>query len=232
MMKPHPILGVIGGMGPEATVEFMARIVKATPARGDADHLHMIVDNNPKIPSRIAALIDRTGESPAPELVRMARNLQSAGATFLAMPCNTAHGYAQDISAAVSIPLLNMVEQAAGKMAVRYRQVGLLASTAVIRLRLYHQAFANHGVAVLHPDDQGAVMEVIMAVKRGDANTGERSVLAGAARALVQRGADVLLIACTELSLLADAIDVPVPVIDTLDVLRDSVIEHIRANPP
>ncbi|MBZ0262497.1 MAG: amino acid racemase [Hyphomicrobiales bacterium] len=230
MTKPHPILGIIGGMGPEATVELMARIVKATPAGDDADHLHMIVDNNPKIPSRIAALIDGTGESPAPELVRMARGLQAAGATFLAMPCNTAHSYAQDISAAVSIPLLNMVDRTADRIAHRYRHVGLLASTAVVRLRLYHRALGDRGMVVLESHVQDEVMEIIKAVKRGKLDEKVRHSFSGAAHALALRGADVLLVACTELSLLADAIDMPVPTVDSLDILRDSVVEYAQAN--
>lgn len=230
MTKPHPILGIIGGMGPEATVELMARIVKATPAGDDADHLHMIVDNNPKIPSRIAALIDGTGESPAPELVRMARGLQAAGATFLAMPCNTAHSYAQDISAVVSIPLLNMVDRTADRIAHRYRHVGLLASTAVVRLRLYHRALGDRGMVVLESHVQDEVMEIIKAVKRGEMDEKVRRSFSGAARALALRGADVLLVACTELSLLANAIDMPVPTVDSLDMLRDSVVEYAQAN--
>src|SRR5579872_2815690 len=90
----HPIIGILGGMGPEATVDLMRRVIAATPARSDADHIHMIVDNNPKVPSRIAAIIETTGPDPAPELIRMAQSLERAGADALAMPCNTAHAYA------------------------------------------------------------------------------------------------------------------------------------------
>ena len=82
------IVGVIGGMGPEATVDFLRRIVAATPARDDADHIRVLVDNNPKIPSRLAALVDGTGEDPLPVLIAMAQGLERQGADFLTMPCN------------------------------------------------------------------------------------------------------------------------------------------------
>src|ERR1700679_257808 len=106
--KQKPV-GVIGGMGPEATVDFLRRIVAATPARDDADHIHVLVDNNPQIPSRIAALIDGHGEDPAPVLCAMARGLEKQGADFLVMPCNTAHYYLQRIARAVNIPVLDMI---------------------------------------------------------------------------------------------------------------------------
>src|ERR1700723_4357749 len=92
--KPmHRIVGIIGGMGPEATVDLMRRVIAATPARDDADHIHLLVDNNPKVPSRIAALIDGTGCDPAPALCEMAKGLEAQGADFLVIPCNTAHYY-------------------------------------------------------------------------------------------------------------------------------------------
>ncbi len=103
------VVGVIGGMGPEATVDFLRRIVAATPAQDDADHIRVLVDNNPKIPSRIAALVDGTGEDPLPILIAMAHGLEKQGADFLVIPCNTAHYYLPRIAEAVSIPLLDMV---------------------------------------------------------------------------------------------------------------------------
>jgi aspartate racemase len=105
----HRVVGIIGGMGPEATVDLMRRVVAKTPAQDDVDHIHLIVESNPKIPSRIAHLVDGKGADPTPELIRIAANLQRAGADALAIPCNTAHAYADSIRRAVSIPLLDMV---------------------------------------------------------------------------------------------------------------------------
>jgi len=103
-------VGVIGGMGPEATVDLMRRVIKATPAHDDSDHIRMIVDNNPTVPSRIKAVIEGIGESPAPILVQMGSKLEAYGADFLVIPCNTAHYYLNDIRSAVSIPVIDMIE--------------------------------------------------------------------------------------------------------------------------
>src|SRR5262245_18952644 len=114
----HPVIGILGGMGPAATIDLMRRVMEATPASDHADHVHLLVDQNPKVPSRIDALINRTGPSPADELVRMARALETQGATALAIACNTAHGYADEIARAVAIPLLDMVQLTAESVAL------------------------------------------------------------------------------------------------------------------
>ena len=102
-------VGILGGMGPEATVLLMQKVIAATPARDDADHIPLIVDQNPQVPSRIRHLIEGVGDDPGPVLAAMARRLQQAGALALAMPCNTAHHYAPAIRAATSVPLIDMV---------------------------------------------------------------------------------------------------------------------------
>ena len=98
------VVGIIGGMGPAATVDLMQRIIDATPARDDIDHLRVLVDNNPKVPSRIAALLEGGGISPAPCMVDMARGLVTAGAQLLAIPCNTAHHYFEEVAGQVDVP--------------------------------------------------------------------------------------------------------------------------------
>ena len=116
-MSAQRVVGIIGGMGPEATVELMRRVTAHTRAEDDVDHAHLLVESNPKIPSRIAHLIEGTGRDPLPEILRVARNLQGAGAEALAIPCNTAHHYADEIQAAVTIPLLHMVKLAVARIA-------------------------------------------------------------------------------------------------------------------
>src|ERR1700744_4565014 len=135
--------GVIGGMGPEATVEFLRRIVAATPADDDADPIHVLVDNNPKIPSRLAAIVEGTGEDPLPTLIGMAKGLEKQGAALLAMPCNTAHYYRPRIAEAVSIPVLDMVALSAA--AVPGKRVGMLASPAVRKVGLYEERLRAAG---------------------------------------------------------------------------------------
>ena len=168
-------VGIIGGMGPEATVELMRRVITRTRAEDDADHVHLLVESNPKIPSRIAHLIEGSGSDPLPEILRVAGNLEGAGAEALAMPCNTAHHYADQIQAAVSIPLLHMVKLSVARIAAAgaAARVGLLASTAVLRVGVYAREFAEQGITGVLPHRQDELMALIRGVKRGD--SGARS---------------------------------------------------------
>jgi aspartate racemase len=215
-------------MGPEAALELMRRVIAMTPAQDDQDHIHVILDNNPQIPSRIKHLIERTGADPTPELVRMARGLEASGAQALAMPCNTAHHYADEIRRAVQIPLLDMVALTAQRLASQPgRRVGLLASTAVLLTGQYHRALAGHGCELREPADQADVMAIIGAVKRGDTSMQIQQRFAGIAATLA-RDCDALLVACTELSLLAHSLQAGVPVVDSLDVLGEAVVGFAR----
>ncbi len=226
-VPPHPVIGIIGGMGPEATVDLMRRVIAATPANDDGDHIHMIVDNNPKIPSRIATLIEGDGIDPAPELIRMAKGLEAAGATALAIPCNTAHAYAGRIATAVSIPLLDMVALTAeriSRMILPRRRIGMLASTAVKMVGLYDEALKPLGISLVWPDRQSDLMGVIKAVKRGDTSPANREAFATIAAELMARDIDLLLVACTELSVLATSLDRSSTVIDALDVLSVEIV--------
>jgi aspartate racemase len=219
----HRIVGIIGGMGPEATVDLMRRVVAKTPAHDDQDHIHLIVESNPKIPSRIAHLIAGTGPDPTPELIRIALNLQRAGAEALAIPCNTAHAYAHSIRRAISIPLLDMVSLTVNQIALSRRaaRVGLLASTAVHTAELYAKAFLAHGIDIVLPARQDEVMTLIKGVKRGDTGAATQEALGRIALETKNR-ADVLLIACSELSVIATG--VRVPFIDSLDVLAQAIV--------
>jgi aspartate racemase len=223
-VAPHRVVGVIGGMGPEATVDLMRRVIAKTPADDDQDHVHLIVESNPKIPSRIAHLIEGTGPDPTPELIRIAQNLQRGGAQALAMPCNTAHGYAGAIQKAVDIPLLDMVALTVDRIAApgNVRNVGLLASTAVINTELFAKALTVRNIRTLLPPQQNEVMALIKAVKRGDTGPQIQNRLARVAADLAAKS-DALLVACSELSVISAGITVPF--IDSLDVLAQAVVD-------
>lgn len=214
-MRP---VGVLGGMGPEATILFQQRLLARIGARDDADHVPLLIDMNPQVPSRIAHLLDGTGNDPAPVLAAMARRLESAGATALAMPCNTAHAYADAIRGAVSIPLIDM-PRLAGEV-VR-GPVGMLASPVMRRIGLWERVLAG---PVHWPADDSAMLDAIRAIKRGDTGRA-RPVLDAAADELRAAGAGTLLVGCSEFSIAA----APGPdVIDTLDLLTDATLRHAR----
>ncbi|WP_235869503.1 cysteate racemase [Veronia nyctiphanis] len=171
-MRKKPLtVGIMGGMGPDATVDLMQRIIKLTPASDDIDHIRLLVDNNPKVPSRIKALIDQTGESPLPALIAMAQGLQQAGADFLVIACNTAHHYYSDIRDKVAIPMLNTIEISAAYLSKQKpfsKRIGLLASTAVQQVRLFEPYFSEQNIEIVFPDsmNQHQVMALIKRIKR------------------------------------------------------------------
>jgi aspartate racemase len=230
---PDKIVGIIGGMGPEATVDLQQRVIRATPARDDGDHIRMIVDNNPRIPSRIKALIEGTGESPVPCLQEMARKLAAYGADFLAIPCNTAHTYFEEIQSAVPIPVLHLIELTVEKVLAEnpaLKCVGVLASQAVILNDLYARSFRQHGIQTLYPEPEveERLMEAIKSVKTGHYGPKEQGVLRQAADKLAARGAEVLIVACTELSLLTEALTPTVPLVDTAQVLAEAIVRFAK----
>ncbi|MEQ6916632.1 aspartate/glutamate racemase family protein [Halomonas aquatica] len=223
----HTIVGVLGGMGPDATVTFMQRVIDATPAEDDIDHVHLLVDNNPKVPSRIRALIHGDGENPGPAIAEMACRLEQGGADFLVMPCNTAHYYWQFAQEAVDIPVWHIVERTLDAIARRIpgARVGMLCSPALRKIGLYEGFVESRGLSLVYPDDEASVLEVICAVKRGQGRHPETlAAFARAADDLRARGADVLVLACTELSVIQDALDASVPIVDTVQVLAEQVV--------
>ncbi|MBY4677095.1 aspartate/glutamate racemase family protein [Marinobacterium arenosum] len=231
------IVGIIGGMGPEATVDLMNRVIAATPAADDADHLRMIVDNNPKVPSRIKALIEKTGESPGPCMAEMGRRLQRYGADFLVIPCNTAHHYYQDVVDAVSIPVLNMVELTVDRVCAEIphiRRAGVLASTAVLMVGLYHRFFAVRDVKTLFPQPyaQDELMALIRKVKAGRHDAAALAAFKLAAENLKAQGAECLIIACTELSVVAAELKIGLPVYDASQLLAEEIVHVGLASQP
>ncbi len=222
-------VGILGGMGPQATVLLMQKIIAASPARDDADHIPLIVDQNPQVPSRIRHLIDGTGTGtdPGPVLAAMAKRLQAAGAEALAMPCNTAHHYAPAIRAAVSIPFIDMVALSAdhaAKLAGPGGCVGILASPAVRRTGLFDRAFDRAGLRAVYASDEEAMLMTIRRIKSGGAGAADRAELAEASLRLLDRGATVQMIACTEFSLIPEAMAKGTQAFDALDRLVAAIL--------
>ena len=222
------IVGVLGGMGPDATVDLMQRVIALTPAADDRDHIHMLVDNNPQVPSRIEALIEGTGPSPEPALIEMAQGLAAQGADFLVMPCNSAHYYHAQVAAAVEIPFLNLMELVAKELKAKLpgrARVGLLASSALKAIQLYESVLGPQGFEVIYPQEalQDALMDLIRAVKAGQVDDRKRAALSSAAANLAASGAEVLVVACTELSVVGDPLATTLPVVDAADVLARAV---------
>lgn len=224
-------VGVIGGMGPDATVELMRRVIASTPATDDADHIHMIVDNNPKVPSRIKALIEGTGENPGPTIAEMARRLANAGADFLVIPCNTSHYYYGYAAEAVSIPVVNLVDLTVSTVLAgltKPKRVGMLASPAVRLVGVFDQAFRDHAIDVIYPCSENRLLSVIKAVKAGQFEASDEAALNAVAGELRTKGVECLIIACSELSVIAGCLQSRLPVFDTLTILSDEVVAQAK----
>lgn len=224
-------IGILGGMGPEATILLMQKVFHAVPdARDDADHIPLIVHQNPQVPSRIKALIEGNGADPAPILAHMAQDLEKAGASALAMPCNTAHHYAPVVQTASPLPFLNMLELTADHLVqAGAKTVGMLASPATRLTGVFDSAFAERGLTPLTLPDDEAILDVIRAVKAGHPAHQTGPELGRIARQLRDHGADHLLVACTELSLLTNNLPDDTPWTDSLDCLVSGILKYARS---
>jgi aspartate racemase len=229
-------LGVIGGMGPLATTAFHRLIVLNTVATRDQDHVPVIIDSDPRIPDRTEYLLGR-GADPRPALNLSARRLAAAGAQHLVMPCNTANVFADEVAAASGLPVIPWMDIAVDAVLADRRQgghlvAGLLGTTGTLRVGLYTRMFRARDADVIEPgaEDQEAVMAAIYAIDgvkaAGSASAARQSDLLRVADDLANRGADALLLACTELPLAIAPTDPrwPLPVIDpALEVARRAV---------
>jgi aspartate racemase len=222
-------IGVIGGMGPAATAEFFRRLVEATEAARDQDHLHVLIDSDPAIPDRTLALV-ADGPSPAPELVRIARRLEAMGADLLVMPCNTAHAFAPEVVRSVRVPLVSWVAEAVAYVAkAQPARAGVLATSGTIASGVYQDALAGAEIEAVIPTprEQADVMDAIYGLKGGDP---AQPAVAGALAALVDRGAEVILLACTELPWLG-LTGADVPIVDPADVIARRVVALAGGTP-
>lgn len=222
------VLGVLGGMGPAATLEFLARLQAYTPAERDQDHIRVIADINPRTPDRNVA-----GSGAGNVLAEMAGALQGAGAEVLAMPCNTAHAHADLIVRASGLPLIDMIglgaEAASQTGAMR---AGVLGTKGALKLYREYLAARAMSLVSLPPERQEAFMATLYRIKAGDLGDDVTREMRGHAEALRQLGAEVLIAGCTEAPLVLDDEDVTLEFIDPGDLLaRRSVGVCLRWEP-
>lgn len=227
-------VGVLGGMGPDATVDFMARVLDATEAGSDQDHIRLLVEHNPKVPNRQRALLDKA-ESPVPALVSMAARLEAMDCDFLVMPCNTAHAFATDIRAAAAIPLLSIIDVTmAAVLASGHRGVGLLASAACLDSSVYQDAFAAAGLRPVLPSsaELAELTALLAAIKRGDHGAGVASGMLALTQSLIEQGAPAIVLGCTEIPLVLDPGDLDVPVFSSTALLAAATVRLAKGLDP
>ncbi|MGR5061544.1 aspartate/glutamate racemase family protein [Photobacterium sp. DNB22_13_2] len=226
-------LGILGGMGPLATVEFMQKIIAQTPASSDQQHIPMLVSNNPQIPDRTAFLISN-GDDPYPALKHGMEQLEQAGAECIVMPCNTAHYWYPRLSNSSRVHMISILDSVVTEAQQRgYRKVGILATTATMTTRMYQTKLAQKQIAAIAPDQdqQQAVMAGIYAVKAGDVEQGHR-LMKPIFDTLLAQGADAVILGCTEIPVaLAETVfHQPEQCLDSLNILAKACIDWATAD--
>ena len=235
-MKKEKVIGIMGGMGPEAGADIFLNITRATHAKCDADHLHIIMDSNPKMPSRQEAILNG-GESPVPAMVATAQNLVNAGADVIIIGANTAHYFYDDVSAQVNVPFLHIIDEAVKEMARRYpgiHNIGVMASNGAMKVRIYHKSCEKFGMEVLDlPEElQHQMHESIVNRDYGYKYNGRTEKSVGDAIAvanyLVEHGAEALIMGCTEIPLILGDTTFPVPLIDPNDIIAEVAVKYAK----
>jgi aspartate racemase len=223
-------IGIVGGMGPLAGVYLQQLIIEATPARKDQDHFQVVCFTNPHVPDRIRSLADDGGRRYAEAVRASARLLVGVGVSHIVIPCNTAHARLAEIRRGVDVPIVNMVELALQALVAEHgrgQRVGLLATVGTIEQRIYHDGLPGAALEWVLPGggEQRRVSEAILAIKVNEAPRVGPDLLA-VTRALVERGARVILVGCTELSICLDALrPAGVPLVDPMRILAGHLVD-------
>lgn len=224
-------IGIMGGMGPEATLHMYDLILTHTDAGTDQDHIHVIINSYPQVPPRTDAILG-TGPSPTPFLVKGVEALLSAGADFVVMPCVTAHYFIPEVREEITFDFVSLLDEA-GKWAAKVpgiRTAGLIASAGAIEARLFHEAFAAQGIGILTPEaqDLSRSMEAVFGpggIKAGHTTGEPRDKILSAAHALIERGAEAVIAGCTEIPLVLGAEDISVPLIEPMTIAAGVCIQ-------
>ena len=226
-------IGILGGMGPLATVDIFHKIVSMTEASCDQDHIHIIIDNDPGIPNRLDFLL-RDGENPEKHLTQLAEKLELMGADVLIMPCNTAHYFYEAIKKHLGIDFINMIDETAKevkRISPSCKKIGLLATKGTYHTGIYEKVFAPYEIEVIKPDneDQQYIADIILAVKIGQ-STFDLTNIYHVLDKLKKQNIEMLVLGCTELPIAFEMFDIKEKYIDPTTVLACSAIRYAGKN--
>ncbi len=221
-------VGILGGMGPEASAVFLRHLIRLTPASRDQDHIPVILVGDPSIPDRTAYLLGR-GESPLPRLLDLAGVLERSGAELIAIPCNTAHVFWVDIARAASIPVLHIVDETIRRLGPGGSGlgVGLLATRGTVMSGLYQEALGDTGHHAVLPAEefQRETQAIVEGIKGGENRERSAARLLSVIDHLAGLGAERVILGCTELGLALEG-EPRLPTIDSLRALAAATVEQ------
>lgn len=238
MATPRKVLGLIGGMGPVASAYMLDRLVTLTPAEKDQDHIETIVHSNSRVPDRTAGICG-TGPSPLSELARSVDLLTRMGVDCIVFACMTSHHFLPELRRRTSVELIDGVAETATRCVTRHpevRRVGLLASSGALRAGVFQTAFTARGIEVdtfSAPEQAHYFMEPVYApwgIKAGHVTGLPRERILAGVRLLLDRGAQAIIAGCTEIPLVLTAADLPVPLLDTIDIMCEAAIARCLAD--
>jgi aspartate racemase len=196
-------IGILGGMGPKATADLFNKIIDMTPAERDQDHIHIIIDNNPKIPDRTDYILGH-GQNPITALTEGAMKLKMSGADFIIIPCNTAHYFYDELIETVDVPIINMIDEVGRYILGKYGKckVGLLATTGTYKGRVYEKYLNPLGIDIIVPKDEikNKILDLIYKIKAGRKEF-ETEELYNILSEFKEKGINTVILGCTELPL-------------------------------
>lgn len=237
MKKDSKVIGVLGGMGPEATASFFLKVIRETRVIKDQDHIRTIIDSNPEIPDRTNAIL-YNGPSPVPEMIKTVENLQRAGATVAVMPCITAHYFYDAIQKEITIPLHHVLQGLntyINKMYPRVEKIGILSTDATKETGLIQQHLK--GKTILHPNDfeqKNKVMRAIYGdngIKQGNTGPEPKQLLLEVAERLInEEHCEMIIGGCTEVELVLKDGDLSVPFIDPMRIAAKDLTKSDKTN--
>ncbi len=231
------LVGVLGGMGPLATADFIAKLIAATPAERDDDHVPLIVCSCPQLPSRVAPILDRRAPSPLPELRERLEMLLAAGARCVVMPCNTAHHWHAELAAAARpIPFIHIADAVADELVRRglAGTVGLIATEGTLKAGFYQERLAARGFACALPSaavTRSLVLPGIAHVKANRVAQAEPMFREAVSGVMAQSGTGAVILACTEVPVALSAADpwVRRHCVDATEALAQATLEWALA---
>ena len=222
-------LGIIGGMGPMATIVFMQKLISMTDAASDQEHIEMVVEHCPDIPDRTGYILDHTKPDPLPYMAAAADRLEKSGADLIAIPCVTAHYFHGELTKKAGIPVVNGVAETAEYLKKRgIRTVGIMATDGTVKSGLFQRELEKCGITPVYPEAPG--QKLVMDLIYEDVKAGrpvEKEKFKAVARELMGKGAEVIILGCTELSVIAQEwLPEKGVYLDVLDVLSRACVER------
>ena len=228
------ICGIIGGVGPSATVDLYRLITMHTPAKNDQEHLRIIIDSHPQIPDRTEALLNY-GESPVKHLLESIRLLEKAGVDFIVCPCNTSHVFLRRLKDQMAVPFIDMIEETLKFLhEKKIRKAGLLSSAGTAKTRIYQETAESYGIEIVIPSEKGikAEMEAIYGLQgiksgvRYEKSKKNKGLLSGIITEFAKKDIKAVIMGCTEIPLCLDKNDTTLELVNSTEILAKEIIRY------